>query len=162
MLHVPRQQNAKTCLLLCYTNFTWWINYAVNNSTSYYLLKTSQGICPWGLKTLLIICQSLSNIWAKTTLSPAQNSTHKFNTPFFLQHQTKVPPKHWNRLPLFNPCNPQKYSKSINVSEHMSGHLILTTSPILHLGSGLQMLEIACMWFNQSIITGNLNDTLTS
>lgn len=83
----------KKCRLCCVlaAHFTCWINYAVNKGTSCYLLKTSREICPWRL-TLLIICQSMSHIWARTTPHPTQNSTREFNTTFFPLHQTQV---HW-------------------------------------------------------------------
>lgn len=56
--------NAKKFLCcISATRFTCWIGYAVNNSASCHLLKTSQGTWPWRLSTELIICPSMSHIF---------------------------------------------------------------------------------------------------
>lgn len=80
---------------------------------------------------------SKNNTWVQYTIFP---TTSDQRSPERLRQARS----------LQSTCNPQKYSRAINVSKHMWGHLILTTSPIRHLGSGLQMQEIVCIW-GQSI-----------
>lgn len=146
VLHVTWQWNIKKCRLLCCvsaTHFTCWINYAVINSTSCYLLKTSSEHV---LEDLLYYSSANQcHIFGQKQHHVQQSSPHMSSIQHFSDNiWPKFPQKWSNRLPLFNPCNPQKYSRTINVCKHRSGHPILTMSHRLHLVSGLRMQEIVC------------------